>query len=191
MEIDIVRCLIQANESQRQVKEPGCLQFSATFLFGVALNEVADVDGHEIYDLGCRSACHGRKKKFKEVLLNLLENARVAVEGTGNVVIDAVHLPTAIEVTVRDDGTGILSELLGRIFEPQFSTRSAGTGLGLAIVKKLINSWNGTVVAESGSGEGTVIRMQVRPREDSPESGETHDHVPGEFVVETGDEIAD
>ena len=85
------------------------------------------------------------------------------MEGTGTVTIEAVHVPTAVEVRVHDDGTGIPPELLGRIFEPQFSTRSAGTGLGLAIVRKLVESWGGTVTAESGRGEGTVIRMQLRP----------------------------
>ena len=37
------------------------------------------------------------------------------------------------------------------------------TGLGLAIVRKLVESWDGTVTAEAGRGEGTVIRLQLRP----------------------------
>ncbi len=52
---------------------------------------------------------------------------------------------------------------MGRIFEPQFSTRSTGTGLGLAIVRKLVESWDGTVAAEVDRAEGTVIRLQLRP----------------------------
>ena len=52
---------------------------------------------------------------------------------------------------------------MGRIFEPQFSTRSTGTGLGLAIVRKLVESWDGTVAAEVDRREGTVIRLQLRP----------------------------
>ena len=104
-----------------------------------------------------------REPEFKEVLLNLLENARVAIEGGGTVVIDAVSLPGEVEVRVRDDGSGIPPELLGRIFEPQFSTRSTGTGLGLAIVRRIVESWGGTVTAESGRGEGTVIRIHLKP----------------------------
>ena len=104
-----------------------------------------------------------RETEFKEVLSNLLENARAAIEGDGSVVIEAVSVPTAVEVRVRDDGTGIPVDLMGRIFEPQFSTRSTGTGLGLAIVRKLVESWDGTVTAEVDRGEGTVIRLQLRP----------------------------
>ena len=131
-----------------------------------------------------------RDTELKEVLLNLLENARVAVEGTGRVVIEAVHVPTAVEVRVRDNGTGIPSELLGRIFEPQFSTRSAGTGLGLAIVRRLVESWGGTVTAESGRGDGTVIRMQLRPWDDSVEEEEG---IPeqAESPDQTGDDLPD
>jgi len=132
-----------------------------------------------------------RETEFKEVLLNLLENARVAVEGTGRVVIEAVHVPTAVEVRVRDDGTGIPPELLGRIFEPQFSTRSAGTGLGLAIVRKLVESWGGTVTAESGRGDGTVIRMQLRPWDDSAEEAGERAPGDGESAGEPSEEQED
>ncbi len=104
-----------------------------------------------------------RETEFKEVLSNLLENARAAIEGDGSVVIEAASIPTAVEVRVRDDGAGIPVDLMGRIFEPQFSTRSTGTGLGLAIVRKLVESWDGTVTAEVDRGEGTVIRLQLRP----------------------------
>ena len=108
-----------------------------------------------------------RETELKEVLSNLLENARAAIEGDGSVVIEAVSLPTAVEIRVRDDGAGIPVDLMGRIFEPQFSTRSTGTGLGLAIVRKLVESWDGTVTAEVDRGEGTVIRLQLRPWTDA------------------------
>ena len=114
-----------------------------------------------------------RETELKEVLSNLLENARAAIEGNGKVVIEAVSVATAVEIRVRDDGAGIPVDLMGRIFEPKFSTRSTGTGLGLAIVRKLVESWDGTVTAEVDHGEGTVIRMQLRPwTEDEPTGSE-------------------
>ena len=119
-----------------------------------------------------------RETELKEVLSNLLENARAAIEGDGSVVIEAVSVPTGVEVRVRDDGAGIPVDLMGRIFEPQFSTRSTGTGLGLAIVRKLVESWDGTVTAEADRGEGTVIRLQLRPWRDM-ERIEDQENSPG------------
>jgi signal transduction histidine kinase len=68
-----------------------------------------------------------------------------------------------VEGDVDDDGPGIPADLLPRIFEPHFSTRSTGTGLGLAIVRRLVESWGGTVVAESEAGQGTVVRLRLVP----------------------------
>ena len=116
-----------------------------------------------------------RETELKEVLSNLLENARAAIEGEGSVVIEAVSVATAVEVRVRDNGAGIPVDLMGRIFEPQFSTRSTGTGLGLAIVRKLVESWEGTVAAEVDRWEGTVIRLQLRPWTDIERIGSEED----------------
>ena len=66
-----------------------------------------------------------------------------------------------VEVRVIDDGTGISPDVLPRIFEPHFSTRSSGTGLGLAIVRRLVESWGGWVQAESEIGKGTVVRIRM------------------------------
>jgi len=63
---------------------------------------------------------------------------------------------------VRDNGPGIPSDFLQRVFEPHFSTRTTGTGLGLAIVRRLVESWGGTVMAESEVGKGTTIRITLR-----------------------------
>ena len=108
-----------------------------------------------------------RHTELKEVLVNLLENARVAIEGAGSVVIEAESGTGDVEIRVRDDGVGIPPDVLTRIFEPQFSTRSAGTGLGLAIVQKLVRSWDGEVTADSRRGKGTAIRVRMRPWEES------------------------
>ncbi|MFW6199320.1 MAG: ATP-binding protein [Gemmatimonadota bacterium] len=114
-----------------------------------------------------------RAGEIKEVLVNLLENARTAIEDEGTVRVEARLADggeDGVELRVRDDGPGIPEHLLPRIFEPHFSTRSAGTGLGLAIVRRLAESWGGSVGAESRIGEGTVITVLV-PLWDHGESG--------------------
>ena len=93
---------------------------------------------------------------------------------------EAVSVATAVEIRVRDDSAGIPEDLMGRIFEPQFSTRSTGTGLGLAIVRKLVESWDGTVTAEVDREEGTVIRLQLRPWTDDERAGSEEDSQNGE-----------
>jgi signal transduction histidine kinase len=99
-----------------------------------------------------------RKGELKEVLINLVENARGA--GASEVVIQVERTPRGrVLLTVRDNGSGIRAEDLQRIFEPKFSTTTSGTGLGLAICKRLVESWGGTIQAESEVGVGTAVKF--------------------------------
>ena len=100
-----------------------------------------------------------RASELKEVLINLLENARVAVTEGGIVRILGNQINGLVVLAVADDGTGIPEELLPRIFEPQFSTRSTGAGLGLPIVKRIVESWGGTVEVDSATGQGTTVSV--------------------------------
>jgi signal transduction histidine kinase len=93
------------------------------------------------------------------VLINLLENARVAVTKGGIVRILGNQINGRVVLAVVDDGAGIPEELLPRIFEPQFSTRSTGAGLGLPIVKRIVESWGGTVEVDSAPGQGTTVSV--------------------------------
>jgi two-component system nitrogen regulation sensor histidine kinase NtrY len=105
-----------------------------------------------------------RSGELKEVLLNVLENARAALDGGGQVRIAAAPAGGGqwLHVDVADSGEGIPPESLPRIFEPQFSTRSSGTGLGLAIVRRLVESWGGEVTVDSVPGEGTTVHLRLR-----------------------------
>jgi nitrogen fixation/metabolism regulation signal transduction histidine kinase len=94
-----------------------------------------------------------RADEVKEVVVNLLENARNA----GARVVDMTVGPGRI--TVADDGSGIPAELLPRIFEPRFSTTTSGSGLGLAIVRRLVEGWGGRIEVESELGRGTTIAV--------------------------------
>jgi signal transduction histidine kinase len=107
-----------------------------------------------------------RGAELKEVLINLLENARDAVDGDGEIVIAVKRIANDVEVCVRDNGRGIPEEFLSRVFEPHFSTRSTGTGLGLAIVRRLVEGWGGQVAAHSEEGRGTTIRIVLRAASD-------------------------
>jgi signal transduction histidine kinase len=113
-----------------------------------------------------------REGELREVLLNLLENAREALDGEGAICISATPAGGGewVRLEVRDTGDGIPPEMLPRIFEPQFSTRTSGTGLGLAIVRRLVESWGGEISADSEPGQGTTIHLRLRAAEPSPPS---------------------
>ena len=107
--------------------------------------------------LTCLPDAYGaaRADEVKEVMVNLLENARAA----GASIVDVVVGPGRIEV--GDDGSGIPPELLPRIFEPRFSTTTSGSGLGLAIVRRLVESWGGRIEVDSVVGRGTRVAVYL------------------------------
>lgn len=93
---------------------------------------------------------------FQQVILNLLQNAKDAIEGSGkgsNIRIKSAIGPDGAEVSITDDGPGIPEENLGRIFDPFFTTKEIGTGLGLSLSRKIIEGMGGTITAASSSGQ--------------------------------------
>jgi PAS domain S-box-containing protein len=114
--------------------------------------------------------------QFDQVIVNLVTNARDAVQGVGaislatrNVVIDASHRETSHElspgeyvcVTVSDTGVGMDAKTQERIFQPFFTTKpqGKGTGLGLAVVLGITQQAGGHVSVESAAGKGASFRL--------------------------------
>lgn len=99
---------------------------------------------------------------LEHALLNLLINARQAMESEGTITVEVA--PTAdgtALLRVRDTGPGIPPEHLEEIFKPFFTTkpRGQGTGLGLAAVQRYVMSSNGEIAVESGSEPGACFRL--------------------------------
>lgn len=102
------------------------------------------------------------------VLLNLVVNARDALPQGGQIIVRVRAVDGSAVLEVSDDGEGIASQLLSRVFEPFFTTRGAtgGTGLGLATVKSIVAGSHGTVDVCSTSGQGArfVVRWPLAQR---------------------------
>ncbi len=97
------------------------------------------------------------REELSRALTNILRNAVQAMPEGGTITIRAAQVEDTVHLTVRDTGVGIAAELLPRIFEPNFSTRTEGMGLGLAIVRRIIEDAGGSVQITSESGHGTVV----------------------------------
>jgi two-component system, NtrC family, nitrogen regulation sensor histidine kinase NtrY len=100
-------------------------------------------------------------EQLRRVFINLFRNAVQAMKGKGTITISSVVHSNSIVVRVSDTGSGIPQELLRRIFEPNFSTKTEGMGMGLAITKKIIEDMGGTILCESEYGKGTTFTIQL------------------------------
>jgi nitrogen fixation/metabolism regulation signal transduction histidine kinase len=114
-----------------------------------ALQWEVDVPG----DLRVRS----REGELREVILNLLENARQA--HASRIAVTAARGDGRVSLTIADDGDGMSDEILARAFEPRFSTRTSGSGLGLAISRRLVESWGGRIDLHRGATRGVSVTL--------------------------------
>ncbi len=103
------------------------------------------------------------EKKIKQVLINLIMNARHAVEGDGTIQVTTAlnESQTKAVIKVIDDGYGIEKKNLNRIFDPFFTTKPTGqgTGLGLSVSYGIIKNHGGSIYVRSQPGEGSTFTI--------------------------------
>ncbi len=106
--------------------------------------------------------------KMEEVFLNILINSIDAMPRGGEIDISACEHQdseeSVIVVEFRDNGLGILSHQLPKIFDPFFSTKTEGVGLGLSNVKKIIEAHQGAIEVESRIRCGTAFKITLPVR---------------------------
>ncbi|HEX4955559.1 MAG TPA: ATP-binding protein [Thermoanaerobaculia bacterium] len=104
--------------------------------------------------------------RFDERLLgralrNLLENAVRASAGGGTIEASLAAEEGEAVLTIADRGPGVEPEILGRIFDPYFSTHDTGTGLGLPIARRIVEEHGGSIVARRREGGGLAVEIRM------------------------------
>ena len=98
--------------------------------------------------------------RLTQCFLNLYLNALQAMKNGGQLTVSsATRDDGSVSIDIKDNGSGIPADDLGKIFDPYFTTKPKGTGLGLAIVHKIIEAHHGQIKARSIIGQGTVFSI--------------------------------
>ncbi len=101
-------------------------------------------------------------KQMKQVVLNLIRNAMDAIQvspnrGKGNILLRTRLNENTIEISVKDNGSGMEEETVKRIFTPFFTTKERGAGIGLSVCQKIVENHGGIIEVSSKPGEGTTF----------------------------------
>ncbi len=107
--------------------------------------------------------------RMKQVILNLLINARQAMEGRESGRITIITRPDSsadlgVMLEIVDDGPGMTAETLQQCFDIYYSSKRGGSGLGLALVRRVVEAHGGQVEIQSSPGHGTRVMIRL-PRD--------------------------
>lgn len=170
---DIVRTLLEFSRTKEFRKEELNLMVlinSALRLLRTDISSEIEV----IMDIPDELIVNIDKQRMQQVFLNLIKNAADACDGKGKIWITAKEYITnghdEVEILVSDNGSGIPSETLEKIFDPFYTSKDVGkgSGLGLFIVHDIIESHGGSIIVDSRANEGTTFIIWLPGGADTP-----------------------
>ena len=107
----------------------------------------------------------GDPRRFQQVLLNLLINARDAMPGGGVIGVSLVTEGASATIGISDTGCGLGGVDRGRLFEPFWTSKEKGSGLGLAMSRRIVEDMGGTIALEDRHGSQGARAVIVLPLE--------------------------
>lgn len=118
------------------------------------------------YDIDAGLYIFADREQMHRVFVNILKNAEQSIpqDRSGVIEISVKQEGSKVAVRIRDNGSGIPEEIRGKVFEPNFTTKTSGTGLGLAIAHRIVESMGG-VIGFVTSGLGTEFFIMLEGAE--------------------------
>jgi signal transduction histidine kinase len=102
--------------------------------------------------------------QIQQVFVNVILNALEAMPEGGRLEIRASSQDDLVTVECTDTGSGIPKAVVGKIFEPLFTTKAKGIGLGLAMSKNIMERHGGDIGVQSKEGKGTTFTLSLPTR---------------------------
>jgi signal transduction histidine kinase len=101
-----------------------------------------------------------------QAFLNIFINALQAMPDGGQIFLEVHAKPDVLEVIIADQGGGVPPALLGKVWDPFFTTKDKGTGLGLGIVKNIVDAHGGDIFIENASDGGArfIIHFPIQQK---------------------------
>ncbi|MDX9762728.1 MAG: MASE3 domain-containing protein [Desulfomonilia bacterium] len=185
---DLLRQILSFSRRNEQQLKPvavsGLIQETVTFLRSSLPStiEIALTNGAQ------NDSVLGNATQIQQIVMNLCRNAADAIEphtGTIEVALANVDLPEELapreiqageylQLTVSDTGIGMTPEIMGRIFDPFYTTKDVGkgSGMGLSVIHGIVKAHGGAVRVESTPGEGSLFTVYL------PTTRETSEELP-------------
>ena len=100
--------------------------------------------------------------KLQQALLNFVKNAMESISGAGNIIISVNTAgKERVSIKISDNGCGMTSEEIERIFNPEYTTKEKGLGLGLPLAHEIIRGHGGAISVISQQGGGTTFEIML------------------------------
>jgi signal transduction histidine kinase len=103
----------------------------------------------------------GRRDRIKQALLNVAVNALEAMPDGGTLTIGASAIAEHAEIVIRDTGGGVPPEVMERIYDMHFTTKTRGTGIGLYVARSVVEAHQGAIRITTTAGEGTAVHIRL------------------------------
>lgn len=109
--------------------------------------------------------------QIRQVLFNLVRNAREAMPGGGRVLIDVRQVGDELELRITDNGPGVPAKQIEQLFDPFYTTKDHGTGLGLAVSRQVLAAHGGRLEYAAARPHGSVFALYLPLKAKRPQLG--------------------